>query len=88
MDTPVTARPNIDLTPVESSRLAAIGHDPDTNTLAVQFNSKSGPGKVYHYANVSAEQFSDFQSADSVGKYFGSNILGNEAHPFTLLESE
>ena len=49
----------IDLIPVESSQIAAIGHDADTNTLAVQFKAKGGPGSIYHYSGVDAKTFED-----------------------------
>jgi len=37
MNTDTTEYPNIALDAVESSQIAAIGHDPETNTLAIQF---------------------------------------------------
>ena len=46
-------RPAIALTPVKSSQVKAIGHDPATNTLAVQF--AHGAGSIYHYPDVTAE---------------------------------
>lgn len=71
-DTTGEPRPNIELTPVESNQVKAIGHDPATNTLAVQF--KFGAGAIYHYPNVSAEQHQAFIGAESIGKHFGSHI--------------
>lgn len=73
MDTAVK-HPEIALTPVESSQLAAIGHDPETNTLAIQFKSKTGTGSIYHYENFTAEQFNEFKSSESLGSYFKRNI--------------
>ena len=78
----------IEMKPVESSQIAAIGHDPATNTLAVQFHGKEGPGSVYHYENVSAEQHDTFVNAESIGKHFGANFKKNEAHPFTRQEEQ
>lgn len=76
--------PVIALTPVESSQLHAIGHDPATNTLAIQFKNKSGPSGVYHYANFTPEQFAEFSGAESAGAYFGKNIKNaTNPHPFT-----
>ncbi len=44
--------------PVESSQIAAIGHDAETNTLAVRFkNWKGVPTSLYHYRNFNAEHF-------------------------------
>lgn len=76
----------IPLTAVESSQIAAIGHDPATNRLAIQFKSKSGPGNVYEYANFTAEQFAAFKGAESIGRHFGQHIKpAAEAHPFTKM---
>lgn len=76
----------IALSPVKSSQIAAIGHDPMTNTLAIQFSPKKDgtPGSVYHYANVSADQFNAFKSADSIGSHFGKVFKHNtKDFPFT-----
>lgn len=58
--------------PVESSQVQEIGHDPATNTLAVRFKS----GGLYHYADVTAEQFSGLQKAKSVGAHLNAHIKG------------
>lgn len=72
---------DITLTPVESSLLTAIGHDAETQTLAIKF--KLG-GSVYHYANFSAEDYEKFSKAESVGSHFIKNIKSNPAkYPFT-----
>jgi hypothetical protein len=70
---------------VESNQIFSIGHCPDTNTLAIQFKSTKGDGaSTYHYGNVTAEQFEEFRSAESIGKYFGTNFKNEtEKHPFT-----
>lgn len=77
-----------EMTKVESSQLAAIGHDPDTNTLAIEFHGKGGkPGSLYHYRNFTAYQFAEFTSAESKGSYFIRNIKTNtEAHPYYWVE--
>ena len=77
--------PKIELCPCESSQIHSHGHDPATNTLALQFKSKKGPGAVYHYPNVTAEDYSAFCCSPSKGKYFGANIKGNAKHPHTRL---
>ena len=65
----------ITMTPVESSQLAAIGHDPATNTLAVRFKGKGDqPGSLYHYRNFTAKDFEDFQKAESKGSHFIRNV--------------
>ncbi|KAA0910646.1 KTSC domain-containing protein [Pusillimonas sp. ANT_WB101] len=75
MDTSITTRPIIATDSVESSQVAAIGHDPQTNTLAIRFPAnRKGVCSVYHYANFTAEQFEAFKAAESKGSYFGKNI--------------
>lgn len=72
----------IPLTAVESTRLRSIGYRPETNTLAISFQ----PGVVYHYANVTPEQYAEFQAAESKGKWFGENLQhARVAHPFVKL---
>ena len=84
MNTP--KHPSIKLTPVESSQIHSIGHDPATNTLAIQFKSKTGAGSVYHYPNFTAAQYAEFLKAESVGKHFGAHIRSNPKHPHTKLD--
>lgn len=76
-------RPPIALKPVESSKIAAVGHDAETNTLAVQF--KYGAGAIYHYPDFSAAQHADFIASESIGKYFGANI---QTLPFKKYKAE
>lgn len=65
-------RPAIALSPVQSSQVKAVGHDPATNTLAVQF--MHGAGHIYHYPNVTAEAHKAFVESESIGKHFGQHI--------------
>lgn len=77
---------DIALDPVESSQIAAIGHDPATNRLAIQFKSKKGPGSIYQYQNFTAEDFAEFKGAESLGAHFGQHIKpATEKHPFTKI---
>jgi hypothetical protein len=64
-------RPAIALTPVVSNQVAAVGYDPETQTLAVQFTSGTA---TYCYPNVSPETHAAFIGADSIGKFFGQHI--------------
>lgn len=70
---------------VESSQIAAIGHSPETETLAIQFKSWKGEvGSTYHYANFSAADFEAFKNADSLGRHFGKNIKPfPDKYPYT-----
>lgn len=81
----------IELCPCESSRITAHGHDPVTNTLALQFKSKNGPGPVYHYSGFTADDYKAFTEAESLGRHFGTHINvknedGSLKYPFTKLE--
>ena len=78
----------IPLTNVESSQMEAIGHDPDTNTLAIRFKGYGGrPGSLYHYQNVTADDFAAFQSAESKGSHFIRNIKpATDRHPYSRID--
>ena len=76
-------RPPIELFPVESSQVKAIGHDETTQTLAVQF--KHGAGAIYHYTGVSRDTFEAFKGAESIGKFFGQHL---KHLPFTKYRPE
>ena len=69
-------RPNITLVPCKSSQIAATGYDAESQTLAIQFKGKDGPGNVYHYSDVPPEVAAEFEKAESKGKFFGSRIKG------------
>ena len=55
--------------PVSSSNLVAVGYDPQTMTLRVQFNSGT-----YDYYNVPKNIFDGLLSAPSKGSYHHSFI--------------
>jgi hypothetical protein len=76
------------LMPVTSSRIAEIGYDEDAFALYVRFppTRKAPAGKVYRYGHVSEELFHDFQSAESLGTFFGQHLLKNPEHPCTLVD--
>jgi hypothetical protein len=63
---------DITMIPVTSSQIAAIGHDPETNTLAIRFPTKKDgvSGSLYTYSNFTADDFAKFQAAESKGSYF------------------
>lgn len=65
-------RPEITLHAVNSSQVKAVGYDPESKTLAVQFTR--GTGAIYHYPNVTAEDHKAFIEAESIGKHFGKHI--------------
>jgi hypothetical protein len=56
--------------PVTSSNLAAVGYDPDTETLEVEFKN----GSVYTYSAVPADVYNELMEADSIGRAFAALI--------------
>lgn len=79
---------NIELENVESSQIKAIGFDSAQNILAIQFKKYNGDdGGIYHYQNFTAEQFQQFKSAESIGRYFKANIKSEvEKHPYKKIQ--
>lgn len=65
---------------VDSSQIAAVGHDPLADVMEIQFRT----GGVYRYAGVSLALFQGFLSAESHGKFFGEHI---KRLPTTRLEN-
>jgi|LakMenE18May11ns_1017448.scaffolds.fasta_scaffold9947943_3 hypothetical protein len=74
---------------VESSQIDAIGYDPESQTLAIQFKSKSDkPGSVYHYSNFTPDDFAALKGAESIGSYFYKHIKPfPDKFPYTRIES-
>jgi hypothetical protein len=68
------------LTPIESSQLESVAHDPQTETLFIRFKS-SPEGVVYSYAKFPAAKFAEFMAAPSQGSFFYKQIKGR--HEFT-----
>lgn len=62
-DTEKKELPPIALTPVTSSNVASIGHDPLTNRFAVQFKN----GGLYHYHGVDQRLADEIRTAKSIG---------------------
>lgn len=52
-------------TPVQSSAIASVGHDPITNELEVEYAS----GYVYRLAGISAQDHEALLGADSIGRH-------------------
>lgn len=78
-------KPNISMTPVEgSSQVAALGYDPETHNLAVQF--VDSPGKTYVYSDVEPATYSEMTAAESKGSFFYRNIKGK--YPFDRIEDD
>lgn len=76
-------RPYIELKPVDSNKIKAIGYDEPSQTLAVVF--KNGPGAIYHYPNFTPEAHAAFVGAESMGRHFGQHI---QSLPFEKYQPE
>jgi hypothetical protein len=64
----------VTLVPVKSSNIKAVGHDPATNTLTVEFIG----GDRYDYPGVTAEQHKALMAAPSIGQHlYRHHIKGN-----------
>lgn len=58
------------LKPVTSSNIKAVGYDPSSKALHVQFKS----GQTHRYDDVSPEKHAALMAADSVGSHFHQHI--------------
>lgn len=67
----------IELKPVKSSNLAAVGHDPVAQILAVKF---TGSDKVHHYKDVPADIVAAMDEAPSIGSFFARNVRDKFPH--------
>lgn len=55
---------------VKSTNLVSIGYDEQTETLEIEFKGN----RIYRYQNVSKEEYNNLVNAESIGKYFNTNI--------------
>ncbi|MFZ2986609.1 KTSC domain-containing protein [Ideonella sp.] len=58
--------------PVSSSAISAIGYDPATRRMQIRFKQ----GDTYTFCGVPQQVFSSFLAAGSKGRYFESYIRG------------
>lgn len=73
----------IQLQPVKSSQIAAVGYDAPSQTLAIQFKS----GGTYYYANVPAALYKQLVTAPSIGSFFYRQIKPKPTtYPFTKVK--
>ena len=63
----------MEMIPVQSSDVAAVGYDQETHTLRIQFVT----GATYDYSGVPCEDYSDLLAASSKGKYLNARIKGH-----------
>ena len=65
---------SIPMTEVDSHQIHSVGYDTVTNTLAVRFRRKGGPGALYHYPEFPADKHEEFRKAESYGSHFNTHI--------------
>jgi len=60
-------------TPVTSTNVIAVGYDPNTLTLEVEFKD----GAVYQYFDVPETVYQELMRAGSIGQFMHANIRNN-----------
>lgn len=65
---------------VSSSNIRAVGYDPNTLTLGVQFLT----GTEYQYNDVPQHVYDGFFQAGSVGRYFNQHVK-TAGYPYTRI---
>lgn len=68
--------PTLDLIPLASSVIAAIGYDPQTSECLVEFTS----GSVFIYEDFPQQKFDEWATSDSPGRFFNSQV--KNIHPY------
>lgn len=62
----------IEIVDVASSNLSGIGYNPVKQILAIRFKS----GEVFHYAGATEALMARFYGAESLGRFYASEIRG------------
>lgn len=60
------------MVPVESSMISAVGYETKTREMQVVFNS----GRVYRSRDVNEDEYEGLLQAESKGRYMNDNIIG------------
>ena len=60
----------VEMTPVSSSNLSAVGYDPEAQEMTIEFQS----GARYVYSGVPAEVAEELRTSSSPGSYFYRNV--------------
>ncbi|MBR8141185.1 KTSC domain-containing protein [Burkholderia vietnamiensis] len=78
----------IEMQPVESSQIHSVGYDAAAQKLAIRFKNKAGdPSSLYHYSDVTQENFDAFKGAESIGSHFYKYIKPfPERFPYVCIE--
>jgi hypothetical protein len=77
----------MEMQPVVSSNISALGYDPATRTLRIEFKpSRTGKGPQYDYFDVEPATVDEMVKAESMGSFFRANIMG--VHKFERVEED
>ena len=68
----------IEMIPVDSTNISAVGYDGLTQKLRVEFKR----GQLYEYSGVEAPVFDSFLRAPSKGVFFASQIAKRDAQKY------
>jgi hypothetical protein len=60
----------VELVPVQSTNLSAIGYEPDTMLMQIQFKN----GSLYAYQNVEPDTYQTLVTSPDPGRYFAEII--------------
>jgi KTSC domain len=72
---------DMEMVPVTSTQIAAVGYDADTKKMRIEFNN----GSLYEYSNVTQEIFDGIVNAASPGGAFTASVKGNPKYPYVRL---
>lgn len=65
----------MEMTPIKSSALKAVGYDPNSRTMRVELHN----GRVYDYADVGIDKHAAMMGNQSPGTYWNAKIKGVHA---------
>lgn len=66
-----------DLTPIDSSMIHGVHHDPDSRDLTVQYKGADGqPTDTWVYEDVGVDKAHTLLNSQSPGRYFNDRIKG------------
>lgn len=69
--------------PVDSSSIAAIGYDPESCVLEIEFRQS---GQIYRYFGVPVADYGAFLNAESKGTYLNQKFKPR-GYPYVLLNT-
>lgn len=58
--------------PVNSSTIASVGYDPETQTMEVEFTNSN----IYQYFDVPQTVYEELMNAESAGKFLNAQVKG------------